>query len=534
MNKILDAFPVDQKKQKSAGPMPLWGILIICAIPILIAGLMSSASLGDEIHHYRFAKDCFLQKGRALFDSLYPSLTRPAIFYITDPAWPVLLSWIWRLFGRVSLAAAQIYHLGFYLLLFVSTYFGARHLYSREQAWWGTLLVATTPMIVSFSVLFYTDMPATALVVLSFWLLLEKRVLAAGLMIGAAFLMKKTTVFFIPVGCLYLIYDARFKIPKALMALMAFGIPPAIMIFSEFAWRAHHFPASFDLGRELIMRVDTIYKNDSAGMERGSGLGILTEWLKRTMSALKNNEFTNSNILSVFDQFKYLGMALITGLGLYFFRRKIQTRDLWLWGGILIYTAAIIFLRLLPDIRYLMPVIPFVCILAARPLAESPGRIFRGAILGLCALQLFSASLYTGFQRRIPEGIQEGFRFMSAHTPPDALILYPELNILEYAGRRMVWGFFPIRTLFWGTEKEKLKTLKDARLNYIAVKKSRIYKDEGANRHVGGYPQSFLDHMRQGSFAKQIFENEEMSVWEINPGLLEHAYAAISGKGDRA
>jgi len=59
-----------------------------------------------------------------------------------------------------------------------------------------------------------------------------------------------------------------------------------------------------------------------------------------------------------------------------------------------------------------------------------------------------------------------------------------------------------------------LKVLDDYSIQYIAVKKSRIYNDEKV-KHIGGYPKSFVDKLHKCSFAELMFQNDEMIIWKI-------------------
>ena len=165
-------------------------LIFLCSAVVLIGGLKSQVAVGDEIHHYRFAKHCFLQNGRAVFDSVYGKADYPAVLYTTDSAWPLGLAFVWRLFGHVSFPLAQIYQTGFYILSVFATYLATREIHGAKPALWSAFLAATLPMVVSFGILFYTDLPATAFIVFSFWFFLRKKYFWAGVTAAVQFLMK--------------------------------------------------------------------------------------------------------------------------------------------------------------------------------------------------------------------------------------------------------------------------------------------------------------------------------------------------------
>ena len=88
----------------------LFFLILFSSLLVLIAGLTSVPSLGDEVCHYRFAKDIFNAGRRAAFDSLYDSGSPPGYFYNSPPLWHILLASLWRLSGKISFPVAQFYH----------------------------------------------------------------------------------------------------------------------------------------------------------------------------------------------------------------------------------------------------------------------------------------------------------------------------------------------------------------------------------------------------------------------------------------
>ncbi|MGE5196908.1 MAG: hypothetical protein ACM3IL_00155, partial [Deltaproteobacteria bacterium] len=75
---------------------------------VLIAGLTSELSLGDEVVHYRFAKDIFNSGRRVAFDQIYTSGYSPGYSYNSEPLWHIVLATLWRLYGKISFPIAQI------------------------------------------------------------------------------------------------------------------------------------------------------------------------------------------------------------------------------------------------------------------------------------------------------------------------------------------------------------------------------------------------------------------------------------------
>ena len=162
----------------------IWMIVIFSLLGLALVGFSTDLFLGDEIIHFRCAKDIFRAERRVTVDSLYGEEFSNQIHYMFPPLWHLLLAFLWKITGGISFRVAQFYHLFYYALLLVSTYFIGKELYGKEEGWFSTLLVATLPMVVSFGILFYMDVPLAALMSLTFLLILKKRAILAGFGFG--------------------------------------------------------------------------------------------------------------------------------------------------------------------------------------------------------------------------------------------------------------------------------------------------------------------------------------------------------------
>ena len=99
---------------------------------IIINGITSEVSLGDESHHYRFAQNIFSAGKRIPFDPLYESGNPPGFFYNAPPLWHIALSYLWKITGGISQAIAQIYHILFFILLVWLTYLLLKKLWEKK------------------------------------------------------------------------------------------------------------------------------------------------------------------------------------------------------------------------------------------------------------------------------------------------------------------------------------------------------------------------------------------------------------------
>lgn len=498
-------------------------ILIFSGAIVLSAGLTSDVYVGDEVHHYRFAKDMYAAGKRVAYDPLYPSGNPPGYFYNSEPLWSGLLAVLWKLTGNISFAVAQIYHTFYYLLLILFTYLLGLQIYGKREGLYAALLVSSVPMVVSFSILFYLDVPGTGLAALSLFLLFKRRYFLAGLGISLMYFSRRNACFLVPgfVSILFIMEKENWLIK--LKSLIYFVFPTGILGFLDLQWRRVHIEGA---------------KYAMAGMDEFTTVSTWNYFKSRLSKLLwGSGEYLNSSLVNPKDVIQYFGISLLLALFLYFLLKKNKREDLALWVCVILYFVSFAFLfGMNSDIRYLSPVIPLLCVLAASSF-KSFGNLkwLNVSILAMCLLQLLGTSLYVHQRRLIPEGMKEGFEFIKQNTPVDALCMYPGYIFIEATGRRFIWSsFFQVEVwamkkrydhldlekdksvfLFWSKNEEDMRKIMEMnKLDYIVVDKSRIYDDADV-RHFGGYPKSFAERLPTLRLVKNIFENQAMSIWEV-------------------
>lgn len=477
-------------------------LLILISYSLLfIAGITSEICLGDEVHYYRFAKLIY-QNGKIITqDPLYADIASwPIYLFLTPPLWHVLLVILWKLTGGISPYIAQIYHGLYYVLLILFTYLLAKTLYTDQDGWYSAIIIAICPVVISFSILFYMDLPLTTFTTLSFLLLFKKRYFLAGLVLGLMYLIKMNSAFFIPIFLILIFYFTKDKIIEKIKRLFCFFTIPIIgLAIYDICWRNKNFSNYLVIG----------------------GFGNLNKVIRERIIVARNPfrffEYTNSSFFNPIDLAKYLGLIILISLILYFVFKKYEKKDKLLWISIGVYMLLFIFIFVASDIRYMMPIIPLLAILASKPLKDFLNKKWLKIIfLFICIIQFSATLLYVNIQRRIPLGIKKGFNFIKQNVPQDALIMYPEENLLEATNRRIIWSSMKEWSdLFWSKNNQDIiNTIKLNKINYIAIKKSRIY-DDSKLHHMGGYPLTFINHLKEWNFAELIFDNKEMSIWKI-------------------
>jgi 4-amino-4-deoxy-L-arabinose transferase-like glycosyltransferase len=470
-------------------------LISCCSLSILIAGLTSVPSLGDEISHYRFAKAIYNSGSRTSFDPLYGHKSPLGYFYNSPPFWHTILALFWGLIGRVSSPVAQFYHTIYYALLILFTYLLGRELYGEKEGLYTALIVATIPAIASFSLLFYIDIPGTCLILLCILLIIKKQYFWSGIILGLTFLTKRNACFFAPALLFLVICQAEMGFKTRIKNLFCFTIPISLFVSYDFLWR-HNSSTRGGYYNTVKRRL------------------FFHDWNLRT------SEYLNSSLFNPIDIIKYFGLVLLILLAIYVLFRKYEKKDVSIWLLVVSYYLAFCYI-FYPgsDVRHILPVMPLLAVLASKPVASLVNkRWLKILLVSLCFLQFASTILYVRGQRQIPKGIMEGFTYLRENTDPDALIMYPEYIILEQANRKFVWAGnlpFVLRNLFWNKDEDEVRELlKSSDVDYVAVKKSRIYDDSHA-KHFGGYPKSFVKRLPKFSFIELVFDNQGISIWHI-------------------
>lgn len=476
-------------------------VIVVAVLVIVVAAATSDIHLGDEAHHFRFAQNIYQAGTRVSFDPLYSSGNPPGFFFNDPPFWHILLALLWGATGGVSPLVAHLYHLVYLIVLLGTTYALSREALPEQDSWLPVLVVATVPMTVTFSTLLYMDVPVTALALLGFYCVLKGQYLAAGITCGLMYLTKLNGAFFIPGFFAILCWRERARLPRAVKAAAAFAVPIAAIYLADIFWRKAHINPGFD----------TI--NASQVMARAA----------KVSQEITINEYRASRTSNPLDLIKYFGIASLALLGWHVMRaRTWGTREVLLAVPIASYLLPyLVFFGIGSDIRYLLPLVPFLILFAIPPLAglNRKGQI---ALALLCLLQLGSTALYVHGQRKISDDLKAGFAHIRAQVPRDALILYPEENLLIHGERRMVWSAVRnpksgrlngLPVVFWPEDpKERDETLSVNGIDHVLIKKSRVF-DDSAVRHLGGYPASFVRKLETLPDWKKTFENSGVVLY---------------------
>jgi 4-amino-4-deoxy-L-arabinose transferase-like glycosyltransferase len=535
------------------------GMAFLLATGIALAGIFSDLSLGDEVYQYRFAKLWYETGQRPVYDPLLETNFRCLYYFDQDPLWAMGLMALWKLTGGVSKSAMQIYHAAFYALLVIAVYLLGKQLFDEKTGLYASVITASTPFLVAYSVIAYIDVPAVALATAMFLMLAKKRLFWAGVFAGLAFLMKRNTWLFIPPLAVYLLYLWHRK-EISVKEIVLFALPAGLITMGELAgryllWGSIFFAPSGSEEVATAVLTGQRHVQFPGPLELlGKGVSTLYAWVQDTVlqapviaktaapwvTSLKGRlsaplvpltvdvqwGYTPSNIF--FDPMSiptYLGIPILLFFPIYLILRRRKSEDLILLLPVVFYFIEYLyFFRGQWAVRYLSPIFGLLSVLSAAGLqhirarlGNRPARWILPILAIVCALQ-YGGSLAKLFAtRQVSGGVREAYRYIAREAPEDSVILYPEYGLSEETGRAMVWiRLLELPQLFWQLdEQQSQKILALYRVRYILIKKERIYDDREV-KHRLGYPSSWVDRIHgYGSFSR-VFENDDAEILKID------------------
>jgi 4-amino-4-deoxy-L-arabinose transferase-like glycosyltransferase len=516
-----------------------WALAIILAATaiVFVAGATSDVVKGDEAYYSMFA-EAWYDAGplhRPVYNPVYGS-AESGYYYTTEPLWPLLCSLVWHMTG-VHAWSAQLFQASLYALLLAMIYLLGRDLLGPRGALAALLAAVAVPMVGAFSVLLYTDVPSAALSACVALALLRKRFLAAGAVMGLAYLTKRNAAFLAPAFVVWAFWTEG-PVWRRLGRVAAFVVPAVLVTLPDWFWRTAHLPAMYEPVSlpYILTRLRTFFAKQAL-VAPGSGGGADAATVAERLWTWLGPSAGPSRINSPADLLHYIGAVVPMLLVLYLLRRAWDRRDLRLWLAVGVCVAAsLLMFTLNMEIRYAMPVIPLVVVVAARGLAAPRSRPCRDSgrpesrragieeagwcqkpwVLGLVGLAAFghlgATAWHVGAQRTLTPGQRAVFEYLRTRTPPDARILYPGEVMILQTRRQAVWsqlknpetGRGCITGFLGETDPERIRRLLRANaVTHLCVDERRVYAACG--EVVGfGYPRSFVERLPRLPFLERV------------------------------
>lgn len=521
----------------------LWVLILAFAgsMWVFLLGAKSDIRLGDEPTHYTLASIIYKTKERPLF---FPNIHSSPLAQKsagTEVLWHYLLSGTWRLYGAESKVLAQLYQAGWYFLLVVATYLLGSAIYTERRGLYSALLVATIPMMATYSIMLYLDIPLMALIVLCFFVLLKRQYFWAGVLLGLAILTKRNAYLFLPFLVFTIFYTLRdissigelrtlctsSILKEGCKKLVVFIIPAVLINLPDIYFRYHNF--------------HTVYFPNTDVM----GHSFCT-----TPPGFPSLDvpFVHPENFVVYPEnlIKYPGIAIYICLGLYLLRRLYSVKDLPITmtviGYILLFPLTVIILYLkenpnvslinnLPNIantnlsfRYLGPVLPLLAIVTSGGLASLESRRWRNVLVGLCIMQTLLATLHVYNARSFSPALKEAYEYIRIYTPDNSSILTTNTDIVINAERKVMWsseGNMPdLPFLLWKANANQAESIfKKYGITHLFIDKHSIW-DDTYTRNIGQYPRSFVAKLPDFDFLVCLFDNKAASLWAVKPAFV--------------
>jgi Dolichyl-phosphate-mannose-protein mannosyltransferase len=243
-------------------------LVVLISLGRIVASYSETGQAFDEPCHVSAAME-FLDKGTYTLDPIHPPLARIAIglpLYAAGERYPVLspsdpASQNYNIVGNHILYDSGHFHrnlmlarmgvLPFFILGAAVVYFWVGRISGNVAAFIALFLYCTTPTILAFSSIAYTDIVAAstqlaAMFVFSLWLEAPDwpRTLWLGLAFGSAFLAKLTTVLFIPAAaiCMAAVWLlARRTQPSPRISSRILKLCAALALAAVVVWGGYRF-----------------------------------------------------------------------------------------------------------------------------------------------------------------------------------------------------------------------------------------------------------------------------------------------------
>lgn len=502
----------------------LFLIILLFSGLLLITGINTHLYFGDEVIHYRFAKDIYQEGKRVAVNPVYERQGRFGYFNVYEPLWHFGLALVWKCIGKISFTVAQIYHSFYYALLILLTFILGKLLYDEQIGLVSSFIIATIPMFVSFSILFYLDVPATVFVVLFFILFFKEKYFLGGITLGLLYLTKRNACFFIPAIPLLIIFKYKKDFLKIFKSMFLLFSPLIIIFIWDLIWRKNNIGSLLVAPKESV--ASSLRPIKDATKDIAAQKDILRKAMIKSQTITSKNfdirAIQNSILINPIDIIKYFGISFWIIFSYYFINKTYKRKDLWLWVPTIIFMVFFLyFFKLKADVRYLLPIIPLVSIIVSQGFTSIKNKFIKNFIIVLCIIQVLSTGLYVYSKRQLSIEEKGAFRYIKENVKENKLILYPEPILFGDTKRLIIWGnflLFPI--LFWGTEDDRKYAIEVHDLDYIVIKNTRIY-DDSKTRNFGGYPKSFIEALPHLPFVKCIYKNNVISIWKIERNLTK-------------
>jgi len=515
---------------------------VLCAY-LVAWTLDSEPTIGDEARHFRRAVNYFeapLPDFRVDHDPAYPFEGPGAIPYYDACLWHEGLALLWKLLGRASLPAAQIYHAAFLFMLAMFLYLAGRTLYGHRGGLWAWGLFLTLPMNILFGMIFYQEIPLLAFTAMAIVCILHGRPVWLGIATAAMFLTKSAVaVAILPtllVAAILLVGDSWGR--RLLRLAVALAVA-SLVLLPDVLWHLAHFgrpfmltysgsPLSFimmvyDLPSPKMSAVPLSILNPLAVLSMLGVSGLVVAVLGSAM-ALRD---TGRAFLAVAADGRKRGLLAALRRLPDSVPASALVGALPFLGFVFVYVYR---LRRAYDVRYLDAATLMACLLAAGFLAQlslrkakDAGRpcsvILQGrpwlvrAALGILVLgmagQFLAVPFFVRQLRQLPPETEAGYEWVRKNTAPAAPFLYNQESLIAFTGRPVLWAAIVPRYFFGAPEREQARILRYFQIQYVAIDSTRRLDNWTPDIEPIGFPVSWLRAVPGRAYLERVYPSPE-------------------------
>lgn len=469
-------------------------------LSILLAGVYSDPYLADEVFHYRLAKYVYEQKAIPAYDPL--AHTNPLTgknYYVNEPLWHTTLALFWTVTGP-SQAGGQLFQAFVYIGLVFVVFLLGKELYGLESGYYAALLAASAPMVVLYSILFHVDVSLMLLCALCYLMVLRKRWLWVGVILGLAFVTKRNSYLIAPAVAFCVLYYSEGRPKEKLKNLLVFLIALSVTVSPDL-YRRHsafglygvvddkqHESVSASAGQDKQIPPPPVTHTETATLaqkaitnpENKQPLvgGMPDKYPPRLKSRLfgrinsrikmavqpRNHEYNPTaderyhtvfihpeDILRPSVIPTYLGASMVIALIVAVVHVLLKGKwvDLADQKYVLLYATIPSFLIAYFfcflnnwGLRYMGPVLVFLFVLGGNAfsyLKEGWRNYLRYLLIVICIAQIIAASFYIHQQRKIPPGAREAYEYAKKYFQQDRWTLTCKGAFPLLTGKPMLW-----------------------------------------------------------------------------------------------
>jgi len=480
---------------------------------ITLVGSVSDICLGDEPEHIRTVRLYAKHHARVPYDPLFRNLKQARCGLMATPLWHGLLAGLWDVTGTSSQTLAQAYHAGFYLLLLLAVYYGARAVWGTAAATWAWLIAATMPMICVYSVLLYQDVPGLAVSAVGFLLVWRKRFFWSGVAFGAAYLTKMNMLSFAPWAVAFAAAWSGGSWARRARAAALVALPLVTAFGYDLAWRWEAFGKT-----ATQLTLDAVLRGPLPLEVKGLS--------SQALAALKRQpqDYTIWKPYPVYrptSLVSHLGLAFVIGCPLAVWRVRDGPAK-WLWACFAAAAAAwfLVFIVWAGDAvqtRYTLPMVLVLLFLVGAGLAQRPlARWQKALIVAGCVAQAAAALAYLHHGRQISEPEEAAYAWIQTHTPPEAPIMTPERILTIRTGRPSIWSTLnPPYLLTEAPHAIRRELLHHFGVSHVLIHRRRLYDRSTEGSHHGGFPREFLAEVREAPYLETVYENAAVILLRV-------------------